>query len=455
MSIPTPLSRRAVLGTSAAVGLGLPLLGTDLAAAAPRGESESLGSDRRGRHASSTRAALRFLQQVTDAYRSSGPRLAQSYQDNSGLKDIGFIYDNALTTIALLAGGDTRRARAIGDALVFAQEHDEKFADGRLRQAYHVNQFVTPNGHAFFGWDFGLDNTAVGDMAWSGIALAQLARVTGERKYLTAAVRIGTWIQQWTYSTTGLGGYTFGEREGLRGHKSAEHNIDVYAFFRMLARLTGDRVWLARAEHAWDFVERVWNAEDGFFYAGSDDGSTINTKATQLPLDVQTWSWLAARKPQYAAALDWAAGNLATTDTPLRRNSALTGNLAITGVTFSSGALMADVTAPIDPWHGNPDDGAVWFEGTAQLADAFRDRHRDGDERRADRLLAAVRTAQERLGQRQTFNSSVIPGGIVAATSPLNTGFGFGYYPDLHIGATSWFVFAALDVNPYRFLRGR
>ena len=37
----------------------------------------------------------------------------------------------------------------------------------------------------------------------------------------------------------------------------------------------------------------------------------------------------------------------------------------------------------------------------------------------------------------------------MAASSRMHTGFGFGYYPNLHVGATSWFVFAGSGVNPY------
>ena len=189
---------------------------------------------------------MSFLQRVTDAFRATGPRLAQSYQDASGLTDVGFIYDNALTAIALLAAGDVRRARAIGDGFLAVQE-----ADGRLRQAYLVGQ--DPPVPAA---NFGFTGTAVGDMSWTGLALAQLARATRDRRYLDGLVLIGTWIQDNAYSTTGLGGYEFGLTPGLEGFKSAEHNIDVYALFRLLARLTGDQVWSQRAEHAWDFVER-------------------------------------------------------------------------------------------------------------------------------------------------------------------------------------------------------
>nr|MBA3530115.1 Tat pathway signal sequence domain protein [Propionibacteriaceae bacterium] len=399
-------------------------------------------------------AAVRFLQRATDAYRSSGFRLVQSYQDNSGLTDIAFIYDNALTTIALLSAGDVACARAIGDGLLYAQTHDAEFDDFRLRQAYHANRFVDDAGVAISGYEFGLVGTAVGDMAWTGIALAQLARRTRNQSYLRGALRIGRWIYRNTYSASGLGGYTFGETAGLQDHKSSEHNIDVYAFFRMLAKLTGDQAWVNRADHAWAFVEKMWNGDGGFFWTGSDDGSTINKEPKQLPEDVQTWSWLAARKRRYTAALDWAANNLATTDTPLRANSALTGNYSVSGVVFASGSLITNTDEPIggQSYNPKPDNASVWFEGTAHLALALRDRRADGHRQAAVDLLGEIRSAQAELGKRQTFGGKPAPGGIVAASSPLDTGFGFGYFPNLHIGATSWYVFAATNVNPYRFL---
>ena len=264
-------------------------------------------------------------------------------------------------------------------------------------------------------------------------------------------MKIADWIQTNTYSTSGLGGYTFGETAGLEDHKSTEHNIDVAAFFRLIQTLTGKRVWRDRADHAWAFVEQVWNDEDGFFWTGSDDGSTINKLDTQFPLDAQPWSWLARRRGAYGEALDWAATNLATTDTPQRLNSALTGNQKVTGVAFGSGSLKADPTVPIDQWNPKPDSGAVWFEGTSQLALALADRNRKGDKAAAQELLDAVIWAQDELGADQVFGGKRIEGGVVAASSPLQTGFGFGYYPNLHVGATSWFVFAGTGVNPYVF----
>jgi hypothetical protein len=447
---PAGVRRRTFLGAGAALGVAAPLAGVGALSA----DADSGNGGPRGRHTASVKAALAFLAGVTDTYRTTGPRLAQSYQDGSGLTDVGFVYDNALTTIALLAGGDVAHARAIGDALIFAATHDAEFDDHRLRQAYHAETFVNGDGSAHFGYEYGLVGTAVGDMAWPGIALAQLAHRTGARSYLDGALAVGRWIQENTYSTTGLGGYTFGETNNLRAHKSAEHNIDVYAFFRLLARLTRDHVWRQRADHAWAFVEKMWNAEDGYLWTGSDDGAKVNTLETQRPLDVQTWSWLAARREAYAGALDWARTNLATTDTPVRRNSALTGNYSVSGVGFATGTLLTDTSKRIGSlsYTPEPDDAGVWFEGTGQLALALGDRCRSGDRDRAEELLVQLRSAQSTLGRGQTFGRHRIEGGIVAASSPIDTGFSFGYYPDLHTAATSWYVFAATGTNPYRFV---
>ncbi|HET9648042.1 MAG TPA: hypothetical protein VFP34_07400 [Microlunatus sp.] len=448
----TNFSRRLLLGGSAAaIGVGLAGATVGQAAAAPAGEKISTAAQR-----GSVRKAISFLQGVTDAYRDSGARLVQSYMDNSGLQDIGFIYDNALTINALIAGGDLRRARAIGDALLYAQSHDADFTDGRLRQAYHADpeRFVNADGTAHFGYEFGLVGTAVGDMSWSGIALAQLARRVPRSDYLDGALRIGHWIVDNTRSTTGLGGYTFGETEGLVDHKSTEHNIDVYGFFRLLARLTGDQRWNGRARHALEFIEAVWNEDDGFFWTGSDDGAAINKNPLQLPLDVQTWFWLSVGKGAYAECLDWASTNLRTTDTALRVNSNLTGNDTFTGAAFGSGTLRTDPKARVggtEEWRPFPDDGGVWFEGTGQLALALRKRDRNGDLAASDALLATLKSSQEKLGAGQTFGGKRIEGGIQAASSAIDTGFGFAYNPHLHTAATSWYVMAATGFNPYRF----
>ena len=77
----------------------------------------------------------------------------QSYQDDSGLTDTAFVYDNALAIIALLKAGEGATAKALGDGLLYAQQHDESNKNGQLRQAYHANTFINDNGTAHFGWE--------------------------------------------------------------------------------------------------------------------------------------------------------------------------------------------------------------------------------------------------------------------------------------------------------------
>ena len=123
--------------------------------------------------------------------------------------------------------------------------------------------------------------SSVSDMAWVGIALAQLFARTGRPRYLEGSLRLARWIVDNALDTVGLGGYSFGvdgNNQRLSSTKLTEHNIDVYGFFtNLLAPITGDATWADRGRHALDFVERLWNPDGGYFYTGSKDGRTIDT----------------------------------------------------------------------------------------------------------------------------------------------------------------------------------
>ena len=88
-----------------------------------------------------------------DKPRLSEPRLLVSYQTiNSGqevdriLRNVAFTYDNALALMAFVAAGQTDRAKLIADALVYAQDHDRFYSDGRLRNAYQGGDLVLAPG---------------------------------------------------------------------------------------------------------------------------------------------------------------------------------------------------------------------------------------------------------------------------------------------------------------------
>ncbi|MCX5063886.1 MULTISPECIES: Tat pathway signal sequence domain protein [unclassified Streptomyces] len=454
------ITRRALIGASTAAA-ALTVFGSGMARAAtgPTPAAETGDARMRG---------YAFLDAAMDGYPDHGSiRLAQSYTDQAGLFSTAFTYDNALTILAYLAcpgAGARARAVALGDALLYAQAHDPQYADGRLRQAYNVGPyvfydgsaqpdgFVRTDGTVNVGTQFGFTGTAVGDMAWAGIALAALAGCTKAGRFLAGAVRIGEWVEAHTRTDEPLGGYKFGVdgADKKLPFTSTEHNIDLTCLFGRLARLTGNGVWLERRARAEAFLAKMWDASGGFFYTGTNDGVTINT--SPIPEDTQTWSYLSLHDRRRARSVDWAAGNLAVLDTVDRPNSTVPARESYEGVTFSSASLVANEDAPIAPFQPKPDRSGVWFEGTAHLALALRERGAAGDERRAARLIASIERAQDRLGAGQTVGSKALPerSGVVSASSPLDTGFGFGYYPYRHTGATAWYLLAAVRANPLR-----
>lgn len=432
-----------------------------------------------------------------DAYaQGSTTRLSQSYSDEIGLESTAFVYDNAVEIIARLLRGlgqDLARAEVLGNGLLYAQQNDPA-ADGRVRQAYFVDHpdstgaFILPSGFPFF-----FQGSATGDLAWTGMALAQLANRTRIEAYLDGAVRLGNWILTNTFDTRGAGGYNF--TVGANQVKSTEHNIDVYALFTMLARLTGDSAaWTSRADHARIFVDAMFYAPGGFFFTGTGpDGVSVNPNLSHdnIPEDVQDWSFQAFLNSDHAASIDWSKTNLAVTDTPQTYNSDLvpelnnnnlTGNIRVSGVTYATQSMRPPLAenensesacfiAPSDPFSNQPSPSAVWLEGTGHLAAALLTRRlprsRDidgfnGDVETARILLDNIRVAQNNLGRGQHVGggqpfiglgrpAQTIPDGlgVIAATSELNTGFGFSYKRFLHIGATGWYAIAGQAGNPF------
>jgi hypothetical protein len=409
----------------------------------------------------SVNGAYAFLTQMMDAYaQGSTVRLSQSYADQIAggtFFSTAFIYDNALLTCAWLARGNISRAMIVGDALLEAQNTDPA-ADGRFRQAYMAGLPDTNGAFVTTGLSF-FQGSAVGDVAWAGIALAQLFARTRIKKYLDGALRAAAFIETTTRDNTNVppGGYFFGNGQS---NKSTEHNIDVYALFTMLAKLSGDSSWLDGAAHAKAFVEAMFDQPSGHFWTGTGDPTHIFFNNS--PEDVQTWSYLAFQDPNFAVTLDWVKTNLATTDTTFAFNNGwgVFGSLRlrVSGVTYASlsklGVALGDPSVDAD---------AVWLEGTSHLIAALLLRRLPaqndipsfhGDIALASSLLESVQVAQNSLGANQTVNGQALPigQGITAATSILNTGFNFNFFPVRHIGATSWYVMAAQGANPLQIL---
>ena len=349
---------------------------------------------------------------------------------------------------------DLRRAELIARALVEAQHRDRTFKDRRLRNAYSSGELIDP--------DFGTtripgaydqaaqkyfeDENAVGsdtgNMAWAALALVQAGALLPARSgqpYLTAALSLARWIIENTRVDDTLGGFAAGlqgfERaagvpagQQRKTYRSTEHNIDLDALFGHLAAAVGpetadSRYWNAQAAHARSFIEKMrHDAGDAqYYWTGTGADTTINTSV--LPLDAQTWAVLHAREPaNYAAALDWALKN-----------------------------CTAKGSRDTFDFNCNDGDGA-WWEGTAQVAAALHWLKRDQD---AAPILARLREAQ----LKDAAASGAVP---AASRCGLTTGFYQSFrsgktmpwlYPNWpHVGATAWFIFAALGANPY-FIR--
>ncbi|PYT64583.1 MAG: hypothetical protein DMG42_34445, partial [Acidobacteria bacterium] len=425
-------SRRRLLQTGAAAAAGVtavPVAALARAAQEEQAKPESLFQGDADSFRTSLQNAYLFLDTMMDAYaQGSTTRLSQSYSDDIGLESTAFVYDNAVEIMARLLRGlgqDLARAEVLGNGLLYAQQIDPA-ADGRVRQAYFVDHpdstgaFIVPSGFPFF-----FQGSATGDLAWTGMALAQLANRTRIEAYLDGAVRLGNWIFTNTFDTRGAGGYNF--TVGANQVKSTEHNIDVYALFTMLARLTGDSAtWTGRADHARIFVDAMFYAPGGFFFTGTGpDGVSINPNLSQdnIPEDVQDWSFQAFLNSDHAASIDWCKTNLAVTDTPqtynsdlvpMLNNNNLTGNIRVSGVTFATQSMRPPLAenenaesacfmAPSDPFSNQPSPSAVWLEGTGHLAAALLTRrlprNRDidgfnGDVDTARILLDNIRVAQ-------------------------------------------------------------
>ena len=468
------VNRRRFFGLSGSAAL---LAGAPLAMGFGAGSVEAqarsnAGLGTIGELPASLEKAFTFANFMMDAYATgSTVRLSQSYSDN-GLLSTAFTYDNAVLIHAYLGSDDPDnlpRAEVLGKGLLYAQANNFPVNDGRFAQAYFVatpdanGVYITPAAAPFYFY-----SSTVGDQAWTGMALAQLYARTQDAAYLAGALKVGNWIVANAYSTLGAGGYSFGttinqynQSVPSTNGKSTEHNIDTYAFFTMLAKLTHDgmastgQTWTQLAAHALVFLKSMFNASGPFFYTGTL-GDQVTLNPTPIPEDTQTWSYMALLGsgidlPDQKKTIDWALKNLKATDSAAAPHTSLTGTAKFSGLVFDTASLT---TTADDP-------DAVWLEGTAHAAAALIARVLRGgdgfallfsDINRALELLNDCVHAQKLLGVGQTVGGKAIPQGlgVVAATSVLDTGFGYTYGPSLHVGATGWYLVAGHAANPFQ-----
>ena len=254
------------------------------------------------------------------------PLFLPSYEpvspDKAGsfINSFSYSYDMAMTVLALAYAGKTEQAEIVTDALLFALENDRKFSvtERGVRNGYASGSPVSfPGWYAETGkapfaklagtfdlaeniWkeDFYSDSHATGNNAWVLLAFLKMYDTTRDHKYLDAAFRLATYLQ--TLKDDVNGGFTggwdgFDNAQTKATYVSTEHNIDLYSAFMQLGNIvkkndeTVAESYYAAAEHAKNFVFKMYHAEEGFFYTGTmNDGISINN--TIYPLDANTWA---------------------------------------------------------------------------------------------------------------------------------------------------------------------
>lgn len=372
------------------------------------------------------------LHTAATAIPGDGPMLLPSYPDPGrengklrALRDVAFVYDNALAGIALVACGRPRQARRIADALLLAAAHDPHFHDGRLRNAYRAGavnggQVELPGfwdeKHQLWSQDASQVSTATGNVAWAALLQLTVYDSSHDPRYLHAAVAQLHWIQAHTLDKTApaayVGGiYGYADAQQVQHWKSTEHNIDVHAAAAWAARRLHDDPTLSRlAATAGRFVTAMWDPTGPRFFIGTlDDGRTISRDRSGL--DAQVWPLLAFAAHPAAWDRIW----------------------SWVGTQYRSGAGYG--------YRRQPD--GIWTEGTAQVAAALQASGRTVPEG-VWQLLAAQRSDD---GMLYATPQSRISTGL--AIGPDSTSADFFYYHLPHLGATAWAALAGRGWNPF------
>lgn len=372
------------------------------------------------------------------------PRFPLSYRTINSTNDFdlivrnaSYVYDASLMLMAFLSCGENARARLIADALVYAQDHDRYYTDGRLRNAYQAGDLMLPAGWNPNGksntvrmsgfWDSFHQNwyedeysisSSTGNIAWAMLALLAYYDICGGPQYLESVKRMGSWVVNNMMDQRGAGGFM----AGVRGwepcqtnitYKSTEHNFDLYVAFKRLYRITQDQRWEDYAVQASNFVMSMWHSQSTiskFFFTGTlDDGVTIFLGA--IPTDCQSWTLLAFR------------------DLPTNYWEGLTFNEDVNRIPGTWGFDFSS------------DKDGIWYEGTGQMALAYV---LTGQESKYDLTLAEIQKMRAPSGAIYAADKEYITTGFANMD-----GSPWYYFHREHVGATAWEYFADKRINPF------
>ena len=197
--------------------------------------------------------------------------LVASFEGDQDIANWSFTYDLALLIQAYTYFGDFERARKILD---FFAKHAKR------ENGWFINAYYADDGAPA---EFTMHS---GPNIWIGLAIMQYTQASKDKSYLGLAESIAQTIIN--LQNADIDG-------GIRGGPalewySTEHNLDAYAFFNMLAKVTGKKIYSLAAQKTINWLaEHTYDRRDLPVKRGKGD-STIAT-------DTYAWS-IAAIGPQ-------------------------------------------------------------------------------------------------------------------------------------------------------------
>jgi len=350
--------------------------------------------------------------------------LVMSYEGDKNLEEWAFTYDQSLACQCFTLMGDKENSKQI---LNFYKNRAGK-SEGAFANAYDCNTGKIVEYHVHSGPNI-----------WIGIAIARYTRVFKDEEYLSVAEDIARWLIILQKQDRGFGIKGGPQMEWF----STEHNLDAYALFGMLYKITEDDSYLEAQNRTFDWIKKnSFNRLESRMNRGKGD-ATIAT---------DTFAWaIASIGPKLLnesgmhpdQIMDFAETNCLVTTDYVKQGGE---KVKITGFDFGKYEHMAR-------------GGIVSTEWTSQMIVSFRimaDYYRQNGglnkasyyDKKADFYLSEIEkmiiSSPSRLGQGQ----GCLP---YATQDDVDTGHGWRIAHGTTTGSTAgtaYTIFAKYNYNP-------
>jgi len=322
---------------------------------------------------------------------------------------VSYSYDDALAAFVFILNDNIYQAKKVFDF----------FETRRKEQMRDYNKFIGFADMYYLSGKIGNKSRAVGPNAWLLLALNYYMLKTQDNSYIKLAKAIADWILgfQDKYNGGIWGGVN--DKGGKFLWMSTEHNLDAYAAFEVLYKITGEEKYHTAASKIKEWLTKeMWNPWTKRFYNGLNDPNYAT--------DVSSWAVLSLLEPKYFGCLDFAI--------KYSENEQFYEPNKVKVKGFDFGSTYAE-----SPY---PDKDAVWFEGTGQMVLAFYLASRTNE---AKFYLNELKKA---VVKSEKHNDSA---GLPYASNPGSPPYGGWVMPDKPICAssTAWFLFALKKFNPF------